>query len=171
MLESTKFAQLPLYGRISSSHCQPLRKFHKCHEYSYAKRRTNVVFSEKPHQNTRRTPEDLIHSHLHEFMWRSWNPLGVYETFERVVTLGSEHSPQVSFIKSSRGNDLLVVMAIYSIKKRHGLGLLIGVVLSTKSRIVYVDVRRIEENSFHRRMNTGMVPILTKLMLVECSIK
>ncbi|KII65575.1 hypothetical protein RF11_00927 [Thelohanellus kitauei] len=40
--------------------------------------------------NMRGTSDDLLLSHLHEFMWRSWNPLGVYETFEKIVTLGSE---------------------------------------------------------------------------------
>ncbi|KII69672.1 hypothetical protein RF11_07269 [Thelohanellus kitauei] len=61
-------------------------------------------------------------------------------------------------------------MAVYPTKKRHGLDLLIRVVLSIKAWIVCVDLGRIEENLFHRRRNKIMAQILTKLMLIVSSI-
>ncbi|KII61283.1 hypothetical protein RF11_12534 [Thelohanellus kitauei] len=75
----------------SINHCDNLISATGTHtrkvEQMWSSRKSHIV------RNMKRTPEDLLLSHLHEFMWRSWNPLGVYETFERVVTLGSEQYP------------------------------------------------------------------------------
>ncbi|KII61958.1 hypothetical protein RF11_06968 [Thelohanellus kitauei] len=53
-------------------------------------------------------------------------------------------------------------MAIYSIKKRHPPGLLIGVVLSTLSRIDCVHLRRIKENHFTEEENARTYKLSTQ---------